>query len=244
MKQWTALAAALAVWTAVGEGQLQPSPPHRAIIQDIGLPAIDRGLRAQDPPRAARSARRRRPRLEGRRRSPPVRAGLDHRQVQERSGRLRPDADPDDDGSGSGCRGDAATARCRIRAGALPQPRDGAAQRPDVRESMELPRHRHGARVGHSTRRDQRHHRGRARQRHGVSLDHGALQRALPVSPHAERSTVSSARSGGRALCRRAGARPERVVSIRRAARLHLERRTCRSISMATARTWPAPLAS
>jgi serine protease len=55
MKQWTALAAVLAVWTAVGEGQLRPSPPHRAIIQDIGLPAIDRGLRAQDPPRAARS---------------------------------------------------------------------------------------------------------------------------------------------------------------------------------------------
>jgi serine protease len=54
MKQWMAVAAALAVVTAVGEGQLQPSPPHRAIIQDVGLPAIDRGLRAQDPPRAAR----------------------------------------------------------------------------------------------------------------------------------------------------------------------------------------------
>ena len=50
-----AVAAALAVWTAVGAGQLRPSPPHRAIIQDVGLPAIDRGLRAQDPPRAART---------------------------------------------------------------------------------------------------------------------------------------------------------------------------------------------
>jgi serine protease len=45
--------AAVGLSAAVGEGQL-PSPPHRAIIQDIGLPAIDRGLRAQDPPRAAR----------------------------------------------------------------------------------------------------------------------------------------------------------------------------------------------
>jgi serine protease len=56
MKQWTAVAAALVVWTAVGAGQLRSSPPNRAIVQDIGLPAIDRGLRAQDPPRAARSA--------------------------------------------------------------------------------------------------------------------------------------------------------------------------------------------
>jgi serine protease len=55
MKQWTAVAAALAVLTAVGEGQLQPSPAHRAIIQNLGLPAIDRGMRAQDPPRAARA---------------------------------------------------------------------------------------------------------------------------------------------------------------------------------------------
>ena len=55
MKQWTALAAALAVFTAVGEGQLQPFPPARAVIHDVGLPAMDRGLRAQDPPRAART---------------------------------------------------------------------------------------------------------------------------------------------------------------------------------------------
>ena len=132
---------------------------------------------------------------------------------------------PMNDGSRSGRRGDAATARCRIRAGALPQPRDGAAQRPAVREPMELPRHRHGARVGHPARRDEQHRRGRARQRHGVSLDHGALQLALPVPPDAERSALSRARPGGRALCRRAGARRERVVAVRRAARLHLERR-------------------
>jgi serine protease len=54
MKYLAAFVAAVGLSAAVGEGQLPPSPLHRAIIQDIGLPAIDRGLRAQDPPRAAR----------------------------------------------------------------------------------------------------------------------------------------------------------------------------------------------
>jgi len=55
MKHFAALVAAVGLFAAVGEGQLRPSPPHRAVIQDIGLPAIDRGLRPQDPPREARS---------------------------------------------------------------------------------------------------------------------------------------------------------------------------------------------
>jgi serine protease len=41
---------------AVGHGQLSPVPA-KAMILDGGLPAIDRGLRDQDPPRAARTAK-------------------------------------------------------------------------------------------------------------------------------------------------------------------------------------------
>ncbi len=41
--------------TAAGAGQHQPSPAaSRQLVQDTSLPAIDRGLRDQDPPRAAR----------------------------------------------------------------------------------------------------------------------------------------------------------------------------------------------
>ncbi len=41
--------------TAAGAGQHQPSPAaSRLLVQDTSLPAIDRGLRDQDPPRAAR----------------------------------------------------------------------------------------------------------------------------------------------------------------------------------------------
>jgi serine protease len=45
--------------TVALEGQLPPPqshPPSRAIVQEVGLPAIERGLRDQDPPRAARTA--------------------------------------------------------------------------------------------------------------------------------------------------------------------------------------------
>lgn len=46
--------ALVGVNTAVGHGQLTPTV-SRAVVQDVGLPAIDRGLRDQDPPRAART---------------------------------------------------------------------------------------------------------------------------------------------------------------------------------------------
>ena len=53
---YAAAAALVALWTASGHGQLNPSPISKAVVQDVGLPAIDRGLRDQDPPRAARTA--------------------------------------------------------------------------------------------------------------------------------------------------------------------------------------------
>lgn len=48
-------AAAVAVWVAAGASQAPMAPAGRALIQDMGLPAMDRGLRDQDPPRAARA---------------------------------------------------------------------------------------------------------------------------------------------------------------------------------------------
>ncbi len=51
-----AAVAFVALWTAIGHGQLSPAPVGAVMIQDTGLPAIDRGLRDQDPPRAARTA--------------------------------------------------------------------------------------------------------------------------------------------------------------------------------------------
>jgi serine protease len=50
-----AVLAAVALWTAVGHSQLNPGQVSKAIVQDVGLPAIDRGLRDQDAPRAART---------------------------------------------------------------------------------------------------------------------------------------------------------------------------------------------
>src|SRR6185503_7359507 len=47
----------VAFWSGIGHGQLGPAPIGKAMIRDTGLPAIDRGLRDQDPPRAARTAR-------------------------------------------------------------------------------------------------------------------------------------------------------------------------------------------
>ena len=49
-----AVIAFVALWSFNGYGQLVSAPPSKAMIQDTGLPAIDRGLRDQDPPRAAR----------------------------------------------------------------------------------------------------------------------------------------------------------------------------------------------
>src|SRR5688500_18508424 len=54
MKYLAAVAAAVGLCTALVQGQ-SPARPSRAIVQELGLPAMDRGLRDQDPPRAARS---------------------------------------------------------------------------------------------------------------------------------------------------------------------------------------------
>ena len=51
-----AAVALIALWTAGGHGQLNQLPAAKAVVQDVGLPAIDRGLRDQDPPRAARTS--------------------------------------------------------------------------------------------------------------------------------------------------------------------------------------------
>ena len=56
MRRLPALAAAVALFTVAVEGQLSRAPASRAIIQEVGLPAIDRGLHDQDPPRPARTA--------------------------------------------------------------------------------------------------------------------------------------------------------------------------------------------
>ena len=50
-----AVVAVVALWTATGHGQLASAPASRAIVSLAGLPAMDRGLRAQDAPRAART---------------------------------------------------------------------------------------------------------------------------------------------------------------------------------------------
>lgn len=55
MRYVAALAAVIAFCTAMVQGRQSSSSPARAIVQEIGLPAIDRGLRDQDPPRAART---------------------------------------------------------------------------------------------------------------------------------------------------------------------------------------------
>ncbi|HUQ88034.1 MAG TPA: S8 family serine peptidase [Vicinamibacterales bacterium] len=50
-----ALVALVALGTAIGHGQLGSSPISKAMIRETALPAIDRGLRDQDPPRAPRT---------------------------------------------------------------------------------------------------------------------------------------------------------------------------------------------
>lgn len=50
-----AVVALIALGTTVSHGQLSQAPVSKAVVQEIGLPAIDRGLRDQDPPRAART---------------------------------------------------------------------------------------------------------------------------------------------------------------------------------------------
>jgi len=50
-----AIVALIALGTAIGHGQLNSSPAAKAMIRETALPPIDRGLRDQDPPRAART---------------------------------------------------------------------------------------------------------------------------------------------------------------------------------------------
>src|SRR5688500_8295956 len=54
MKYLAAVAAAVGLCTALLQGQ-SPAQASRAIVQELGLPAMDRGLRDQDAPRPARS---------------------------------------------------------------------------------------------------------------------------------------------------------------------------------------------
>src|SRR5687767_6273649 len=55
MRFVAALAAVIGLCTAMAQGRQLPASAARAVVQEIGLPAIDRGLRDQDPPRAART---------------------------------------------------------------------------------------------------------------------------------------------------------------------------------------------
>jgi serine protease len=54
MKCVPALLAVLGLFAASVQGRQVPAPMSRAMVLETGLPAIDRGLRDQDPPRAAR----------------------------------------------------------------------------------------------------------------------------------------------------------------------------------------------
>jgi hypothetical protein len=48
-----AVVAAVALWSAIGHGQPPTPPAAKAMLREAALPAIDRGLRDQEPPRAA-----------------------------------------------------------------------------------------------------------------------------------------------------------------------------------------------
>ena len=56
MPKVPAIVAVMALCTAMAQGRQSPAPASRAIMQEVGLPAIDRGLRDQDPVRRARVA--------------------------------------------------------------------------------------------------------------------------------------------------------------------------------------------
>jgi serine protease len=55
MRNVAALTAVVALCTVMVQGRQSPAATSRVILQQIGLPAMDRGLRDQDPPRAARA---------------------------------------------------------------------------------------------------------------------------------------------------------------------------------------------
>src|SRR5436190_10088684 len=50
-----AMVSLLAVWTATGHTQLNQDSISKAVVREAGPPAIDRGLRDQDPPRPPRT---------------------------------------------------------------------------------------------------------------------------------------------------------------------------------------------
>jgi serine protease len=52
-----AVVAFIGLSTALGHGQLSQSPISKSVVQTLGLPAMDRGLRDQDPPRHPRTKR-------------------------------------------------------------------------------------------------------------------------------------------------------------------------------------------
>ena len=56
MKSFAVLAVVAGLFTAMIQGQTAPGRASRAIVQEFGLPGIDLGLRAQDPPQAARTS--------------------------------------------------------------------------------------------------------------------------------------------------------------------------------------------
>ena len=135
-----------------------------------------------------------------------------------------------------------AAAGRRVRAGALPRALDVRAERSALFAAVELPGHRHGARVGHQPGRHLVDHRGGARQRRGV-----------PDRPCCATTRARVACSNGPTFISRRLAsstcrsRPRRISArrepLRLAPRFHLGRRRCRSTSTATARTSPAPSA-
>jgi serine protease len=55
MRSVAALTAVVALCTVMVQGRQSPAPAWRAVVHEIGLHAMDRGLRDQDPPRAART---------------------------------------------------------------------------------------------------------------------------------------------------------------------------------------------
>jgi serine protease len=55
MKYLAAVAVVIGLYTVAAQGQFIQTPATRAVVSDGGLPAMDRGLRDQDPPRPARN---------------------------------------------------------------------------------------------------------------------------------------------------------------------------------------------
>ena len=194
-----AVVAFVALWTAIGHGQLSPAPRHDD--DDPGGAGCPRSIagfairirRARHGPRDDAD----RIRNSGGDTLPYVRGSIivkfkddatrERHQCGNRAsrrrarrpfvvGRLRHRGDSVRRRSGKRRGRDARARRCRIRATALSQPRDGAPERHALRQPVELPRHRHGARVGHPAGRVFEHHRRRARQRHGLPNGHFPLQ--------------------------------------------------------------------